>query len=184
MKEITRRGFLRVLSGASAVIAITSTARSLMLYDEQDLERPISLRYRDWVEDRGDFYVVRVPSGKSFAKEFLNKPVVMILGRGSLATNLRIDGFVNLYGDRGSVLSNTYIDSSGYQSVQSRSALKLYPTNVERVSVSNCRFAERVDRNIGIPAMVVHGVTINIDPPKHLMEPESYIASYTLSNSK
>jgi hypothetical protein len=78
MQELTRRGFLR-LAGAAA-LAVT-----LPLYREvPQLVVPKPFNQRDWIEDQGDFYVVRVPEGRTMTREqLLDKPVVFFMGARS-----------------------------------------------------------------------------------------------------
>ncbi len=50
---------------------------------------------KDWVEDCGDFYVVRVPASGVFARETMDKPTLILAGPHSIIRDCEFNGFVN-----------------------------------------------------------------------------------------
>lgn len=68
---LTRRGFLKI--GVALVGSVM-----LAKYIEPVLVLPKARH--DWVQQLSDFYIVRVPEGKTFAHEALDMPVLFIMG--------------------------------------------------------------------------------------------------------
>jgi hypothetical protein len=95
---IGRRGFLKL-----------AAASGIAMYAEPIVR--MALSYRDWIEDRGDFFIVRVPDFKSFANEDLSKPVVFLLGQQAAVRAVRVAGFVNVQAPRGAVIAECEFDA-------------------------------------------------------------------------
>ena len=60
-----RRSFLSVLAGASAALGLARYAEPFALTPDA---------HHEWVEDKGDYVIIRVPDFKTFARETINKP--------------------------------------------------------------------------------------------------------------
>jgi hypothetical protein len=108
--NLLRRTFLKV--SASVALASAAMSKGLILLDEPEL--PIADNYKDWIEDRGNFYIVRVPDYKTFAKETLDKPTILLLGENSIAKDLDINGYLNVEISNRSQFISTRVDSSKY----------------------------------------------------------------------
>lgn len=111
--NLTRRGFV---AAASALAATVSAAMNLpsgiKLINETDSEEPVNLS-KDWITDKGDYYIVRVPEGKSFWNETLDKSTVFYIENGGSVKHVRVNGFVNaIVLNEYASLSNCIIDAS------------------------------------------------------------------------
>jgi hypothetical protein len=69
----TRRTFLRLTGAAAGALVIAKYAEPLAVLAD----------HGPWVEDKGDFYIVRVPDFKTFANEHLEKPTIFLLGESA-----------------------------------------------------------------------------------------------------
>lgn len=94
--NLSRRGFIAAASALSAsVAAAMNLPTGIKLLNETDNEEPVE-KSKDWITDRGDYYIVHVPEGKTFKNEDLDKSTVFYLENYSTATNMSINGFVNI----------------------------------------------------------------------------------------
>lgn len=114
-----RRGFLKLLGAAVGAAAVPG----ILTYAEPLLAIPIE--GREWVEDRGDFYVVRVPDFKTFAREVLDKPTIFLLGQQAILTNVLVSGFANLSAPRAGVIRDCTFDAREVASLQPRTVLTI-----------------------------------------------------------
>jgi hypothetical protein len=87
MSELQRRGFLKVVSALAA-------ATGLVRYIETPILMP---NKHEWIEDMGDYYIVRVPEGKTFANERLDKPTLFGLEDRATVTGIEVLGYANVY---------------------------------------------------------------------------------------
>jgi hypothetical protein len=115
MNKETRRGFLKI--GAAILGSI-----GLVRYSEPIIE---IAHTHEWIEDKGDYAIVRVPDFKSFANEVINKPAIFIMGRDSVVKNVNVDGFVNFYAPNGGRITNSRFDSSQMVTENSRSPMNI-----------------------------------------------------------
>lgn len=94
--NLSRRGFI---AAASALAATVSAAMSLppgiKLLNETDNEEPVNLS-KDWITDKGDYYIVHVPEGKTFSGEMLDKSTVFYTEQFSRVNNVSVMGFANV----------------------------------------------------------------------------------------
>lgn len=100
---ISRRGFLKTSMALIGGAVIATYVEPLITL----VNTP-----RDWIEDRNDFYIVRIPDGKTFAKETLTKPTLFVFGLGSVVDRVQVSGFVNLCGGAGTRVTNSFFDCS------------------------------------------------------------------------
>lgn len=113
----TRRGFFKVLG------AVASAAYLPTLYQEKNFQMADS--YRDWIEDMGDFYIVRVPDLMTFSKVTLDKPTILQLGFRSVFSNCKIQGYTNVYNTGGEFkLIDNIFDASGIRLTKNRYPLE------------------------------------------------------------
>ncbi len=103
--ELSRRTFLRTTAAAAAVIVFAEPLRLLSASG-------------DWIEDKGDFLIVRIPDGKTFAKEVLKKPAIVLMGAGSLMRDVEVIGFANIR------LNNSRVDGCSFDARSMRTELK------------------------------------------------------------
>lgn len=85
---IERRGFLKV---ATMMVGSVLVAK----YIEPVIEL-IKPEKHTWIEDKGDFYIVRVPEYKTFAKEVLDKPTIFLMDHHSTVTQVDVKGYSNI----------------------------------------------------------------------------------------
>lgn len=94
--NLSRRGFI---AAASALAATVSAAMSLppgiKLLNETDNEEPVNLS-KEWITDKGDYYIVHVPEGKTFSGEMLDKSTVFYMEQFSRVNNVSVMGFANV----------------------------------------------------------------------------------------
>ena len=122
-----RRGFLKMV-GAVAALGVTKYAEPMV---------PVAPEYRDWIEDRGDFFILRVPDFKSFAGEVLNKPSLILLGRRAELRNTTVHGYTNLYVPQGGLVSESTFDGSSMKTARDRGTLWVQG---ESVTLEGCFF--------------------------------------------
>ena len=103
MTTNTRRTFLKLAGAAAAAMGITRYAEPMEIVPE--------FRHGDWIEDRGDFYIVRVPDNKVFANEILTKPTIFLLGQSAIVRQIELHGFCNVHAPRGGEIVGSVIDA-------------------------------------------------------------------------
>lgn len=112
MIENTRRGFLKLVTTIIGGIAITK-------YSEPIVQVKSS---HEWIEDKGDFAIVRVPDFKTFANETIAKPTIFILGQQSIVKQVDVTGFANVYAKQGGMVFGSRFDASKME-IQDRDAI-------------------------------------------------------------
>ena len=115
-----RRTFLKVLGAGAAV------ASAPQLYREA---HSFVAKPKDWIVDHGDFLVVRVPDGMTFAKERLGKPVLLFMGNRTRFHDCEIKGFCNVYGGNEFAITDTVWDVSQMRLTKDRAAVHLLKGN-------------------------------------------------------
>lgn len=113
--ELTKRGFLKL--GAALVGGV-----SLMRYAEPAIALP---EPQEWIEDRGDFFIIRIPDGKELVNELIAKPAIILLGAGAELRRVWIDGFANLMAPKGGILRDCSFDGSTMSTESARPVLLL-----------------------------------------------------------
>lgn len=102
MMNITKRGFIKL--GTSLIAGVSVARFSEIIIDVKPLH--------EWIEDRGDFYIVRIPDFKTFSKEILDKPTMLLFGEQSTASDITCNGFVNIYMPNGGTFTDSLVDTS------------------------------------------------------------------------
>jgi hypothetical protein len=125
---IERRGFLKL--GAALIGALT-----LAKYAEPMVA--VTDTHHDWIEDKGDYMIVRVPDFKSFANEFIAKPVIFILGEQATVRAVEVEGYANIYAPKGGLVTASRFDGSRMVTEQDRPLVNL---KAEGIEISNCHF--------------------------------------------
>lgn len=99
-----RRSFLKIGSALVAGTAVTTYAQPLL--------NIITLNAKhQWVQDKGDYYVVTIPENKSFAKEYLDKPTIFLFGDNSKLLDVSVIGFANMRGANSVEIQGCYFDA-------------------------------------------------------------------------
>jgi hypothetical protein len=111
--NLTKRGFLKVAGGVAGALG-------LQLYSEPLIAIP---KRHEWIEDRGDFYIARVPSHKTFSHERLEKPTIFQAGERSVIRNVTVEGYANFYFAPGLYVDELFIDATHMKTQQDRSPL-------------------------------------------------------------
>lgn len=111
----TRRGFLKLAAATAGAIGLTK-------YAEPWLQLPET---HEWVEDRGDFYVVRVPQSQRFANERLDKPTIFLLGAYSMLEGVQVDGFTNISAMGGAAIQQCHFNASRMEVSRNRSVVEM-----------------------------------------------------------
>lgn len=124
--KIERRGFLKL--GAAIVGALTLTR-----YAEPAL---VALPERhEWIEDRGDFVIVRVPDFKAFANEVIAKPAIFVMGQQAIVKDVDVAGFANIYAPKGGMVTESRFNASKMAVDRDRAVVDL---NAKDLTLMNC----------------------------------------------
>ncbi len=115
---IQRRTFLKVASATVGAMVIHKYAEPFEVLQEND-----------WITDRGDFYIVRVPDFKTFKNELLNKPTIFILGQSAVVSNCDVLGFTNIAAPKGGLFRDSAVDTSRMEVPRMRSIVEIGGSN-------------------------------------------------------
>jgi len=99
--SLNRRTFAKIGTALAGSLVLAKYAEPLALVPNE---------YRDWIEDRGDFFIVRVPDYKTFARETLNKPTIILMGERSTVRDVEIQGCTNIHAPKGGAISQCMFD--------------------------------------------------------------------------
>jgi hypothetical protein len=127
MNKETRRGFLKL--GAVMLGSI-----GIIRYSEPIIDIAHS---HEWIEDKGDYVIVRVPDFKSFANEFINKPAIFIMGQNAIVKNLSLKGFANFYIPNGGIITESHFDTRNMTTENIRNPATF---KGHGVTLTNCHF--------------------------------------------
>lgn len=116
MIQAARRGFLKLGTAIVGSLAIIHYAEPIIKLT----------KHHQWVEDKGDFLIVRVPDFKSFANETLNKPTVFLMGERSTVRGVDLKGFANIYAPNGAAIKDSVFDASSMSTASNRSVIELH----------------------------------------------------------
>lgn len=130
MISYSRRTFLKIGS-------ILTGGLVLSKYTEPIVEIVEPYRHR-WVEDMGDFYIVRVPDSKSFSNELLDKPTIFLLERFAIVNSVSVIGYSNISHKGQSKIYDCMFDCSEMVMSTNRAVLHI-DTNksIEGIMVEN-----------------------------------------------
>lgn len=123
-----RRTFLKA---GTAVLGALTLAR----YTEPLIAMPDSSH--EWIEDKGDFVIVRVPDFKTFANEVIDRPAIFLLGENANVKHVDVKGYVNLYAPKGGSVTYSKFDASKMLVGRERSVMEL---KAENIVISDCIF--------------------------------------------
>lgn len=119
--QIIRRGFLKLMGAAGAAVALAR-------YSEPVIAMPAC---KDWIEDKGDYYIVRVPDFKTFVNVKLDKPAIFGLGEAAVVRGVSVMGFSNVYAPRGGKVLESQFDARGMTVGRARSVVHLAGSDME-----------------------------------------------------
>ena len=111
---LDRRGFLKAGTALIGGVVLARYVEPLNLPNQE---------HKDWVTDKGDYYVIRVPDNKGMRKELFDKPVIMTLGENSYADGITVIGFMNVFSKNRGTLTSIKVDASGVVSEKPRAAI-------------------------------------------------------------
>jgi len=114
--ELSRRGF--ILQATALVGGL-----SISHYLEPFLAVPD--KYKDWIEDRGDFFVVRVPDGKRLEGQTFDKPTILLLGALACFKSNTVKGYLNVYAPKQGAILNSFVDARACRTDRERPAIML-----------------------------------------------------------
>jgi hypothetical protein len=77
----------------------------------------------DWVTDKGDYYIVKVPDFKMLSREIFDKPCIILLGERAVVSDVRVQGFVNITAPRCGLVKDCHFDASSSQVLRDRPAM-------------------------------------------------------------
>lgn len=123
----TRRGFLKLGTAVIGGMAITRYAEPIIQLADR----------LEWVEDKGDYCIIRVPDFKTFANESITKPAIFILGELAIVRSVRVEGFANIYAPKGGRVMDSLFDSSRMVVKKERPVVNL---NAKDTIISDCQF--------------------------------------------
>jgi hypothetical protein len=127
MFDLCRRGFLKLATTFVGGIAVAQYVQPEMVLPE----------LHPWVTDMGNFYYVKIPAGRTFSNEKLDKPCVFLFGERSTACNLEINGFVDAHFPQGMFFKDNTIDASRYLIDGRTDAIELFGSNSGGVITRN-----------------------------------------------
>ena len=123
MRELTRRGFLKVTgAAAAALLAAKLLPPGLTVFDEQPVRHTAS---KDWITDRGDYWEVVIPAGKRLSREVFDKPLLLMMGQDASFVDCVVLGFANLYAKPNVSLIGNHFDARQLASVKERPLLTI-----------------------------------------------------------
>ena len=151
---IARRGFLKVLGAIAASTGIIHYAEAKVLMPEQG----------SWIEDKGDYYIVRIPDGKTFARETLDKPTIFGFGRDSSMREVTVNGFSNLYLQSGASTYDCAFDARGYSIEGRTAALEVYGMGgmLEMTRVWGAGPVKVLSGSKGLPNAEIHRMPVGV----------------------
>lgn len=109
--KIERRGFLKLAAAVIGGMAVTKYAEPLI---------QVAGAHHDWIEDKGDYCIIRVPDFKTFANEIIAKPVIFIMGEQAIVRSVDVGGFANVYAPKGGMVDACRFDGSRMVTEQKR----------------------------------------------------------------
>lgn len=128
--NLSRRGFISALSAlASTVTAAAMLPPKILLLNETENEDPVE-QCKDWITDKGDYYAVRIPDGKTFRDETFDKSVVFLMGNCAAIEYVTVKGFTNFIITAGRyTVTNSMFDSSGVKLANGKERSPVYFDN-------------------------------------------------------
>lgn len=116
-----RRNFLKnAFAVATTAAATGACAKQFITIDEIIVpeEKPI-----DWIIDKGEYYLVNIPDGKTLKRERLDKPSIIKMGQGSTIGDLTVVGYCNIFSKHEIVMNNLATECGNYITKEPRSSI-------------------------------------------------------------
>lgn len=124
--KIERRGFLKLGAALIGALTVAKYAEPVVAVADTNF---------DWIEDKGDYCIVRVPDFKTFAHEVISKPVIFILGEQAIVRAVEVEGFANIYAPKGGQVTASRFDASRMVTEKDRPVINL---NAKDITISDC----------------------------------------------
>ena len=124
--SLNRRTFAKIGTALMGGLVLAKYAEPLAL---------VPTEYRDWIEDRGDFFIVRVPDYKTFERETLNKPTIILMGERTTVRDIEVQGYTNVHAPKGGRIDECTFDTRTMVVEKPREVIRLA---AEHLSVMNC----------------------------------------------
>lgn len=116
MVELSRRGFLKVGVASVAGVLLAKYAEPVMsILDNKN----------DWVTDKGDYYILRIPDFKSFANHKFDKPLIVVMGECSRMSNTTVQGMTNLIVPKGGEVAKCSFNCREFLTEEPRPVVKV-----------------------------------------------------------
>jgi hypothetical protein len=125
MSNIARRGFLKVGAAILGGLAITRYSEPIIQIVEKN----------EWIEDKGDYVIIRVPDFKTFANETIAKPAIFIMGQAATVKAIEVAGFANVYAPKGGLIMDSRFDASRMKTEEDRPVINL---KAEGIKIAGC----------------------------------------------
>lgn len=141
----------------------------------------ISQIHNDWIEDKGDYYIVRIPDNSIFSNEILDKPTIFVTGAYVALKRLEITGFVNIIAKGPISVMDSMFDASKSVSLNDsdRPVIRLdMPNSTGDATLDTCRILGNTVQKPRAIDMVQTGKTneIYLLPQTNLSQHVSYNA--------
>jgi hypothetical protein len=151
--SIERRGFLKLGAALVGALVLTRYAEPVVA---------VADTHHDWVEDKGDYVIVRVPDFKTFANEVISKPVIFILGEQAIVRAVEVEGFANIYAPKGGTVLESRFDASRMAVENERAVVGV---KGKHITISQCHL-------IGTGATPAFGFSEYSGPTKTVLLPD------------
>lgn len=126
---IERRGFLKV---ATMMVGSLLVAKYI-----EPIIQIVTPEKHSWIEDKGDFYIVRVPKNKIFANEHLDKPTIFLMDDSSYVHDVNVEGYSNIMMTGKCKLLNCNFDTSKMVVQENRPAVIITSSGIQNMFDSN-----------------------------------------------
>lgn len=131
-----RRGFIKMI-GSLAVAA--GAAQYAGVFADKNVPEPS----KRWITDEGDFYSILIPAYKTLRNEIFDKPVLVVMNEGSLMEGCAVNGFINVLGRSGFLITNCEFDSTKHAYSRPRPVMEILLGSTDGV-VSHCMLRSEV----------------------------------------
>lgn len=127
MVELSRRGFLKVGVASVAGVLLAKYAEPVMsILDNKG----------DWITDKGDYYILRIPDFKSFANHKFDKPLIVVMGESSRMHHTTVQGMTNIIVPKGGEVTECEFNCKEFLTEEPRPVVKV-SENSNKVTITD-----------------------------------------------